>query len=89
MRTLRNTVFCVLLAGGLAGCVYSDPGPGYGGGYSSPGYQSEPSYGYGYSSPGYYQPAPSYGLSFGYFGGGYGGGNGDWHHHHQWQGGGD
>ena len=55
MHALRNTLFSVVLAGTLAGCVYEEPGPRYG---------------YGYSSPGYYQPAPSYSFGFSYYGGG-------------------
>ena len=86
MSTLRRILLPSVLAGLLAGCVYADPYPGQGYGYSS-----QPSYGYG--------SGPSYSMGLGYNGGygggygysgGYGGGDGDWHHHHHnWQGWGD
>jgi hypothetical protein len=85
MKRALRALSALALVGTLAGCYYYGPGPGYG--YGPPpgpgyGYAPQPSYGYAPS----YGYGPSYGLSLGFYGGGYGccyGGG--WHHHwHDW-----
>jgi hypothetical protein len=80
-RLLKLSAFSVVVSSLLGGCAVYGPPPAYAqGGYyeSAPGYvvQPAPVYGPAYVAPApVYAPPVSFGLNFGYWGGGY-------HHHY-------
>lgn len=76
-RVLRRSLFALLLAGGLGGCVYAPPYAAYDSTYP------------GYSYPAYVGPPVSVGIGLGYYehrhsyrGGGHRHG---WHHGYGWR----